>query len=80
LPPNCREKFHFGCHCGELAVLSNSILRGPRIICSKFGTICRQIGLARRATPDRPLFAPTPPNALRNCKESDRKQGYRKQG
>jgi hypothetical protein len=74
-PPNCREKFHFACCCGELAILSDSILQGARFICSKFSTICRQIGLARRATPGRRLFAPTPPNALRNCKESDRKQG-----
>jgi hypothetical protein len=66
--------------CGELAVLSDSILCGARFICSKLSTICRQTGLARRATPGRRLFAPTPPNALRNCKERDRKQGYRQQG
>jgi len=40
LPPNCRAKFHFARRCGELAILSDSILRGARIICSKFSTIC----------------------------------------
>jgi hypothetical protein len=46
-PPNCREKSLFARRCGELAVLSDSILRGARFISSKFSTIRRQTDLAR---------------------------------
>jgi hypothetical protein len=79
-PPNRREKSLFARRCGDLAVLSDSILGGARFISSKFSTICRQAYPARRAAPGCRLSAPTPPNALRNCKEHERKQGYCKQG
>jgi hypothetical protein len=63
-----------------LGILRDSILRDPRFISSKFSTFRRRTDFARRATPGRRLFAPTPPNALRNYKERDRKQGFREQG